>query len=192
MTSWRTVCAAVAVLLPLAACGVTTSDDVEIADPSAVPFGLLEPDRVPVALPPASGTVVQLYLFDPDRSVLVPVTRQVNGVGLEAVVAELEVGPTDSESLLGLQSALTDIAAIDDVDVEGSTAFVDLNEAFTTLGGSDQVVAIAQFVFTVTERPTVDQLVVRVDGELVEVPRDDGTLTRDPWTRADYTLFSPP
>ena len=192
MTPWRTLCTAVAVLSPLVACGVTTSDDVEIADPSAVPFGLLEPDRVPVALPPAGGTVVQLYLFDPDRSVLVPVTRQVSGVGLEAVVAELESGPTDSESLLGLQSALTDIAAIDDVDVEGSTAFVDLNEAFTTLGGSDQVIAIAQFVFTVTEWPTVDQLVVRVDGEQVEVPRDDGTLTRDPLTRADYSSYSPP
>lgn len=192
MTLWRTLCTAVAVLLPIAACGVTTSDDVEIADPSAVPFGLLEPDRVPVALRPAGGTVVQLYLFDPDRSVLVPVTRQVSGAGLEAVVAELESGPTDSESLLGLQSALTDIAAIDDVDIEGSTAFVDLNESFTTLGGSDQIIAIAQFVFTVTERASIEQLVVRVDGELVEVPRDDGTLTRDPLTRADYTSFSPP
>jgi len=192
VTRWRTLCTAVAGLLPLAACGVPTSDDVEIADPAAVPFGLLEPDRIPVALRPASGTIHQLYLFDPDSSVLVPVTRQVDGVGLDAVVAELESGPTDSESLLGLRSALTDLAAIDDVDIEGSTAFIDLNESFTTLGGSDQVIAIAQFVFTVTEWPSVDQLVVRVDGEQVEVPRDDGTLTRDPLTRADYSSFSPP
>jgi spore germination protein GerM len=181
----------VAVVSPLVACGVTTSNDVEIADPGAVPFGLLESDRVPVALPPASGTVVQLYLFNPDRSVLAPVTRQVDGVGLDAVVAELESGPTDSESLLGLQSALTDIDAIDTIDIDGSTAFVDLNESFTSLGGSDQIIAIAQLVFTVTERATVDQLVVRVDGEQVEVPRDDGTPTRDPLTRADYTSYSP-
>jgi len=191
MTSWRTLCAAVAVL-SVSGCGVTTSDDVEVADSEDVPFGLLEPDRVPVALPPASGTIVQLYLFDPDSSALVPVARQVSTAGIEAVAAELEYGPTASESFLGLQSALTDIAAIDGIDIEGSTALVDLNDSFTNLGGSDQVIAIAQLVFTVTERPTIDRLVVRVDGENVEVPRDDGTLTRDPLTRTDYTSFSPP
>lgn len=191
MRRWRALFTTVMVV-SLVACGVTTSDEVEIADPEEVPFGLLEHDRVPSALQPADGTIVQLYLFNPDSSVLVPVTRQVSEIGIAAVVAELEAGPTDSESLLGLQSALTDIDAVDAIDVEGSTAFVDLNESFTTLGGSDQVIAIAQLVFTLTERPTVDQLVVRVDGENVGVPRDDGTLTRDPLTRTDYASFSSP
>ncbi len=205
MTTWRALCehhgstrrgeqcAAIAVVSVAAGCGVTTSDDVEVADAEDVPFGLLEPDRVPVALQPVTGAVVvQLYLFDPDSSALVPVTRQVGSAGIEAVAAELVTGPTTSESFLGLQSALTDIDAIDGIDIEGSTALVDLNDSFTTLGGSDQIIAIAQLVFTVTERPRLDRLVVSVNGENVEVPRDDGTLTRDPLTRTDYRSFSPP
>lgn len=190
MMSWRTACAAVVVVWTAVGCGVSTSEEVEIADD--VPFGLLEADRVPVALQPVDGALVQLYLFDPDSSALVPIARQVSAAGIEAVTAELEAGPTASESLLGLQSALTDIDAIDRVDIDGSTALVDLNNSFTTLGGSDQIIAIAQLVFTVTERPIVDRLVVSVNGENVEVPRDDGTLTRDPLTRADYRSFSPP
>ena len=192
MMSWRTACAAVVVVSIGVGCGVTTNDDVEVADADDVPFGLLEADRVPTALRPVNGTVVQLYLFDSDSSALVPVTRQVSAAGIEAVAAELEAGPTASESFLGLRSALTDIDAIDSVDIDGSTALVDLNDSFTTLGGSDQIVAIAQLVFTVTEQPTLDRLIISVNGETVEVPRDDGTLTRDPLTRADYRSFSPP
>ena len=190
--SWRTACAAVIVVSIGVGCGVTTNDDVEVADADDVPFGLLEADRVPTALRPVNGTVVQLYLFDSDSSALVPVTRQVSAAGIEAVAAELEAGPTASESFLGLRSALTDIDAIDSVDIDGSTALVDLNDSFTTLGGSDQIVAIAQLVFTVTEQPALDRLIISVNGETVEVPRDDGTLTRDPLTRADYRSFSPP
>jgi spore germination protein GerM len=190
--AWRALCTAVVVSV-CAGCGVATSDDVEIADADDVPFGLLEPDRVPVALRPVNGAVVvQLYFFDPDSSALVPVTRQVSAAGIEAVAGELQAGPTASESFLGLQSALTDIDAIDGIVIDGSTALVDLNDSFTTLGGSDQIIAIAQLVFTVTERRSVDRLVVRVNGETVEVPRDDGTLTRDPLTRSDYRSFSPP
>jgi spore germination protein GerM len=193
VTALRALCTAVAVVSISAGCGVATSDDVEVADAEDVPFGLLEPDRVPVALRPVNGAaVVQLYLFDPDSSALVPVTRQVSAAGIEAVAAELEAGPTASESFLGLRSALSDIDAIEGADIDGSTALVDLGDSFTTLGGSDQIIAIAQLVYTVTERPNLDRLVVSVNGENVEVPRDDGTLTRDPLTRTDYRSFSPP
>jgi hypothetical protein len=41
------------------------------------------------------------------------------------------------------------------------------------------------------EDTDVEQVAVRVEGEAVEVPRDDGTLTSDPLTRADYRTFSP-
>lgn len=143
MTVWRIVCTAVAAPSTSVGCGVTTSNNVEIADVEDVPFGLLEPDRVPTALRPVNGAVVvHLYLFDPDSSALVPVTRRIAADSIEAVVAELDTGPTESETFLGLRSALSDIDAIDGVNVDGSTAFVNLNDSFTTLGGGDQTIAI--------------------------------------------------
>lgn len=190
--TWLTGPALVVAVVALAACGAPTSERVEIADPQDVPFGLLEPDRVPVALQPGPGAVVRIHLFDPDRSALVAVTRQVARSGVDAIVRELEAEPTDAESSIGLRSALIDIDAVAAVDVEGSTAVVGLHESFTSLGGSEQVVAIAQLVYTLTARPDIEQVSVTIDGESVEVPRDDGTLTRNPLTRADYASFSPP
>ncbi len=190
--TWLTGRALVVAVVVFAACGAPTSERVEIADRQDVPFGLLEPDRVPVALQPGPASVVRIHLFDPDRSVLVAVTRQVASTGVEAIVRELEVDPTGVESSVGLRSALIDIDAVAAVDVDGSTAVVGLNESFTSLGGSEQVVAIAQLVYTLTAQPNIEQVSVTIDGESVEVPRDDGTLTRNPLTRADYTSFSPP
>ncbi len=188
----RTGRAPMLAFLLLAACGPPISDNVEIADPQDVPFGLLEPDRVPAALQPGPAATLRIHLFDPDRSELVAVTRQVTATGIDAAIDELETDPNDAESSIGLRSALTDIDAVADTNVDGSTAVVDLNESFTTLGGSEQVVAIAQLVFTLTAQPNIEQVSLTIDGESVEVPRDDGTLTRNPLTRADYTSFAPP
>lgn len=178
--------------LACAACGVPTSDTVEVAEPDDVPFGLLEPDRVPVAVRPETGAIVEVHLFDPDSETLVPVVRQVATTSVEVVIAELEAGPSDAESLLGLRSALVDLDAVDEITLDGATAFVHFDDSFATLGGNDQVIAIAQLVFTLTERPTIDQVAISVDGAVVEVPRADGTLTRDPLTRVDYASFAPP
>jgi hypothetical protein len=191
MTPYRALVIAAIVASSATACGVATSDDVEIADPADVPFGLLERDRIPVALPVVGATVVEIHLFDPDISALVPVTRQLTTSDPAALLEELESGPTDAEALLGLRSPLADLDALDGVDVDGSTAVVDLNDSFNTLGGSDQIVAIVQLVYTATENSSVEQIVVRIEGETVEVPRDDGTLTSDPLTREAYRAFAP-
>lgn len=190
MRSRHVLAAALAMALASTSCGVATSDEVQTFEADDVPFGLLEADRVPVALSPGTGSVVEVFLFDADSQTVVPVTRELSDPAPAAIVDELETGPTDVESRLGLRSALVDVQAVGDVDVEGATAFVDLTASFTALSGSDQIVAIAQLVFTLTSRPAIDRVAVRVDGEVVDVPRADGTLTRDPLTRDDYGSFA--
>lgn len=174
-------------------CGVPTDDGVETADPDGVPFGLLEPDRVPVAAPPpGQGAVVDVFLFDADAEHLVPVTRRVESTDLGAVVGELESGPSDLEAALGLQSALSDVDVVVGVEVEGTIATVDLGEAFTELSGTEQRVALAQLVYSLTDRSGVERLSITIDGEPVEVPRGDGTLTGDAVERVDYESLAPP
>lgn len=175
------------------ACGVGTDDGVEAIDAGDVPFGLLEPDRVPVAAPrPGAATVVDLYLYDPEARHLVPVLRRVEATGLDAVVAELESGPSEPESAIGLQSALAEVDAVIGVELVGAAAAVDLAESFTELGGTEQRVALAQLVFSLTGRPGVDELLVTIEGEQVGVPRADGTVTGDAVERADYESLAPP
>jgi spore germination protein GerM len=66
------------------------------------------------------------------------------------------------------------------------TATVDLAEAFTLAGQEDQAAAIAQLVYTLTARPGIGRVAFTLDGEVVEVPRGDGTLTTDALTRDDF------
>lgn len=182
----------VLVTLSAAACGVRTGDGVDIADADDVPFGLLEPDRAPIAGSPEGSAVIDVFFLDRDQERLVPVTRRVRSAGVQSIVAELEAGPSDAESSLGLHSALTDVEVISTVDVDGSTATVDLAGSFTELSGADQLTAIAQLVLSLTQRPGIDQVAITVDGDRVEVPRADGTLTSDALDRRDYESIAEP
>lgn len=176
-----------------ASCGVAVDDGVEVADPDDVPFGLLEPNRVPIAAPgPGPTTAVVLYLTATDHERLVPITRRVDSAGIETIIDELQTGPSATESSLGLQSALSDVDAVTGVEITGTTAIVDLGDSFTELSGADQLTAIAQLIFTLTERPAIEQVAITVEGEPVEVPRGDGTLTRDALDRSDYEPLAPP
>ena len=49
--------------------------------------------------------------------------------------------------------------------------------------------ALAQLVFTLTDLPGIQRVSVTVEGERVEVPRGDSTLTSDPLTRGDYAAY---
>ena len=70
-------------------------------------------------------------------------------------------------------------------------ATVDLDAAFGELAGTAQLVALAELVYTATGRPGVGQVVFSLDGQPIEVPRGDGSLTSEPLTRSDYPELAP-
>ncbi|HEX6419890.1 MAG TPA: GerMN domain-containing protein [Acidimicrobiales bacterium] len=179
--------ASAAALAVLAACGVPTDDEARLASPEDVPFGLLDEDRRPDAGDPAAGaTIAEVYLVADEEAALVPVARRAAGPSLAAVLAELERDPTDAEAAAGLRSALADSDVIAGAGVGGDTATVDLSGDFAAIGGSEQLAAIAQIVFTSTARAGVDRVAFTIEGTPVEVPRGDGSLTSGAVTRDDY------
>lgn len=189
----RAAVALIVAILCAGGCGVPTDSGVEVADRDDVPFGLLDADRAPATGPPQGvGSVVDIFLYDPAAGHLVPVTRRVESSGPSAVIAELESGPSEAEATLGLQSALSEIDAIDGLRVDGTRVTVDLTETFTELSGTEQRIALAQLVFSLTDRTEVEELGVTVEDAPVEVPRGDGTLTGDPVGRSDYEALAPP
>lgn len=178
---------AATILLALAACGVPTDDEARVTDPAEVPFGLLDADRRARTDVERSGpTVVEVYLFAETEAALIPVARRVEDPTLMTALAELERGPTDAEAAAGLRSALDESDVIIAADVSGDTATVDLAEGFSAISGADQLVAIAQTVFTATARPGVDQVAFLLDGRPIEIPRGDGSLTSGAVSRDDY------
>jgi spore germination protein GerM len=180
------------VALLLASCGVRTESNADVVDDDRVPFGLLDADRQPVTGPSSNGAVlVDVYLSVEEGDALSTVTRRVGSSSLDAVLAELERSPTDAESADGLRSALTDVEAIAGTEVSRGVATVDLSDSFAEISGSEQLVAIAQLVYTATARPGIGQVTFTLEGQPIEVPRGDGSLTGDAVTRGDYARMAP-
>jgi hypothetical protein len=68
-------------------------------------------------------------------------------------------------------------------------------ELATSLGGTgrtDDILAFAQIVCTLTSRGDIRSVTFTRAGEPVEVPRADSSLTRNPLTAHDYTPLIQP
>lgn len=168
-------------------CGIEPEDQAQVADPDGVPFGLLDETDGSLTGPDVELTdrrVEVYYLRDEDlEAVGRSVTDEATVTELVDVLAE---GPSESETTSGLRSALPAEGATGEVTTSRGTATVDLGEVFTDTSQEDQAAAIAQLVYTLTTQPGIGRVGFTLDGETVEVPRGDGTLTTDPLTRDDF------
>ena len=109
---------------------------------------------------------------------------------LSDVLAALAAGPSRDEQRLGLTSALPP-NQVASARRTRDTAEVDLRASFADVRSRDQMFAIGQLVFTITERPGIGRVVFTLAGDSIEIPRGDGSLTTDPLTRDDYEQIAP-
>lgn len=173
------------------ACGITPEDSARELPADQVPFDLLDPSGSGGDLPADMGGVGEIYLVADD--VLLSVPRPIaRDADLSAVVDLLANGPTRNEAAIGLRSALPRDPTILSVSQTRNTATVDLDPAFTEIRAAEQPVAIAQIVFTLTRRPEVGRVAFTLEGDPVEVPRGDGSLTAEALTRSDFPELTNP
>lgn len=175
------------IALALGACGVPTSSSADRADD--VPFGLLDAESGSRSDSLPSGTSADLFVHDPATGRLIRLATTVEGRELADVVFSLQEGADLAGSPGG--NPLADADVIRSVDVSRGLATVDLSEAFAAIGGADQLVALAEIVYTATARPGVGQVLFTLEGEPIEIPRDDGSLSSDAVTRSDFPTFAP-
>ena len=188
MTGRRLVAAAAAMLVA-AGCGLPVGDPPTRIDPSTVPFHLLDPRSTAAPENPV-GPTAHIYLVDKDR--LTQVRRHVGGANvIQGAVRTLLLGPTAPEVSDGLRTAIPAETRLISLDVFNSVATVDLTKEFGALGGSDQVLAVAQIVFTLTESPRIHAVEFAVADQLVAVPDGRGSVGTGLRTRADYRSLAP-
>jgi spore germination protein GerM len=77
------------------------------------------------------------------------------------------------------------------LDLSGPVATVDLSSPLGTVGGSDQVLAVAQIVYTLTASRYIDSVRFAINGKAIEVPDSSGSLAKTPRGRADYRRLAP-
>jgi spore germination protein GerM len=144
---------------------------------------------------PADTTIVRAYFFlgsFSGNAGLAPVLREIprtSAVATAAIHALLD-GPNDAE--LGARPAMyTDIpdgTRLLDLSIKDGVATIDLSAEFEAGGGKASILGrLAQVVYTLTQFPTVDGVLFKLDGKPVTVFGGAGVSLDHPVGREDYT-----
>ena len=174
--------AALALAVLLAGCGVPLEDEAR-ALPSQ--SANVPPSATPAV--PETGPITEtIYLVK--GGLLVAVPRNVPAEpAVDKLMADLLAGPTEAEKAAGIGSALLGSKVVAAVQVHNGIATVELAANLEGTGRTDDVLAYGQIVCTLTTRPDVSWTTFTRDGQPIEVPRGDGSLTGDPLNAASYS-----
>lgn len=160
----------------------TTTPATTVAPP--ITTTLPPPTTIPIAFP------LDVYWIDGSR--IRPMRRLEVEATLDAAIAALRFGPLFSDTADGLRSAIPASDMIDSAAVQSGTATIGLSPSFLTLPGSEQTLAIAQIVYTVTNLPGVGLVSFRLGSRPLSVPTADGEPSKGALSRDDYmSLLAP-
>ena len=184
----RAVAALALAFVLLTSCGVRSQDR-----PEQLPRGVLPSELGPAAAGPAvsatttpESTTVPVYLVEDGR--LVRVDRAARRRAVEdALDALLAAGGVRASQ----RSAVPPGTVVRRLTRRGDLLTIDLSAQFLDVRGPDQVLAVAQVVWTATEFPPVRQVDLLVDGRRIELPVEQGEVSRGPARRADYLSVGP-
>lgn len=177
---------ALVVVVALGACGIPADSQPQALARKDIPFDLLAPSTT-VATPGTPGVRVPINVYLVGITGLVPVTRGVRAPAtLPEALSALLAGPTDAEVADGLRTAVSAQTSVSAGTVGFGVGTIDLGGAFGQVGGQEQILAVAQLVFTATSVPGIVKVQFTLGGRPVEVPAGDGTLTQGPLGRSDF------
>ena len=179
--------------------GDSTGDDTATPTTTQSPSGdgtvtTTQPPNNDQADPP--DTVDQVFVkvyFVYDGRTARPVIRSVDEAGVAAGAIEaLIAGPNAEEQADSLYSAVPADTLLLGLTIEDGQATIDLSREFEVGGGSFNILSrLAQVVYTLTEFPTVDEVLFHLDGEPVDVFSGEGVVLDHPVDRDDYASILP-
>ena len=172
-----------------AGCGIPIDDRSRPLAGDQIPSSV--PVAAPPPAPPAGDLSLSLELFLIRGSQLAAVNRQVpTPLTADKALTEIVRGPTPPERLRGLRSALPRSVRLLGT-VAHDVPLIDVTESLTGVDGEEQILALAQLVFTLTGLPGVNGVSFARDGRPVEVPTGDGELKGGPLRRQDFAAVAP-
>lgn len=159
----------------------TPSESTTVAPPPPTTTAAPTEETLPEVTTPEGAGPSFIYFARASDGALVPTANLASGV--TEVVEAVAAGPDDPELVGGLPPGTT----IESVSVDGTTATVELSEDFVIgyqTGSAAETVAVAPLVYSVTELPEVDSVLITVDGG-VPMPVGASFDFANPLTRAD-------
>ena len=141
---------------------------------------------------PADQAFVELF-FITESLTATSVTRAVDlpEVAGNAIRALID-GPTPAEQDTELFTSIPPDTLLLGLTIADGLATIDLSREFEAGGGTTNILSrLAQVVYTLTQFPTVDEVLFMLDGAPVEVFSGEGVLLGDPVDRSDYATILP-
>lgn len=188
--------------------GSTTSTSSTTALPASTTTtspetGTTAPEGTTTLTSAPNQVTVAAYFFLDDTSAttrpgpfVVPIARSVpeSSDPVTAALSELLKGPTQAEtnSIPAITTAIPDNTLLLGVSLVDGIATVDLSLEFESGGGSASMFGrLAQVVFTLTQFPQINSVVLQLDGKPVTVFSSEGILLEGPAGRDDYLDQAP-
>ena len=178
----RSGVAAALTALVVAGCGVPAQDRAQVVPPAELPPELAASPGTPTRPRAAQVTV---YLVQGSRLVRQEERTSRNDVA-QALLALVAAGPRGARRSAGPAGT-----TVQRLQVRGDALTVDLSREFGEVRGADQVLAVAQVVWTATEFPTVRRVSLSVEGTRIDVPLPGGAGSRAAATREVYRALGP-
>ena len=179
----------VALLVGASACSIAPQDSPQTLEaPTDVSSVGLDPAGPATSAEQAELRATVYLVTDADALVAVVRPLPVDGEAneqLAAVVESLIDGPSDADA--GLRSAVPPTTSVRSVVVDGSVATIDLSSDFASIGGPEELLAVAQLGLTATTFPGVRAVRLRLEGSPIEIPLPDGALTDEPVTLGQFS-----
>lgn len=141
---------------------------------------------------PGTPISVRVYLTRGEK--IGVATRQIPATKAvaSAAIKELLAGPTAEETAYGLSTIIPENTELRGVTVKAGTATVDLSGEFDSGGGTlSMTMRLAQVVYTLTQFPTIDRVLFRIEGVPVTTFGGEGIMIGTPQTRGDYEDVTP-
>ncbi|CAA9293655.1 MAG: Sporulation and spore germination [uncultured Friedmanniella sp.] len=172
--------AIVSFLFLLLGCGVSSQ-----SQPVPLPT---QPTPVVASAPVGrNGYTVTVYFVQFGR--LAPVARSAPDTFPQTALRLLVDGPDTTEAAMGLETALVP-QELGTVTGDRGPMTVEAGPEFTSIAGDNQLLAVAQLVWTATVSSPNSLVRIQVGGKPIEVPTDNG-LSRLPVGRDDYMTVAP-
>lgn len=172
----------------LAGCGVPAQDEPHGVDLPRSPLVASTQSAPP---PSAVGEVAEVLCLAHDGRLAQTVRRVAAPPTVRQQLDDLVTGPTPTEQAMGLTTALASLSLTAQPPSDGQIV-VEITEPDDGAARSDEILAYGQLVCTLTARPDVNSVIFTRGGRRLEVPRADGTLTREPLRGGDYSSLIGP
>lgn len=143
-----------------------------------------QPSPDPVSPGQATAGDERIFLIGPDDR-LQTVFRRAEGT-LRSRIESLRAGPNDEDRARGLRSFVPSDLEINDLIPGPVVTTIDIGRQLFELQPSEQVMAIAQLVYTASQLNPQAEVVIKVDGDAQEWPNGAGTLQSGALTIYDY------